>query len=260
FTRLLLGLRKKFLAAPRRTLWFQPVAGGLLVGLMGWFVPQSLGVGYKYVGDALNGHMVWSLMALLLVLKLVSVDVSYASGNAGGIFGPSLFLGAMLGGLVGTAGHAFFPNHVAASGAYALVGMGTAFAGIVRAPMTSVVMIFEITRDYAVIVPLMISNLVSFFIASRFQKQPIYEVLAHQDGIHLPSPESRTGEGNRQVLHAMRPAAEVLQATQKVSEALRLAERSQLPAFPVCDPQGVIGVLSRTALTAAQANGDRDKT
>ena len=80
FTRLLLGLRKKFLAAPRRTLWFQPVAGGLLVGLMGWFVPQSLGVGYKYVGDALNGHMVWRLMVLLLVLKLVSVAVSYASG------------------------------------------------------------------------------------------------------------------------------------------------------------------------------------
>jgi len=91
FTWLLLGLREKFLAAPRWTLWCQPVVGGVLVGLMGWFVPQSLGVGYKHVGDALNGHMVWKLMALLLVLKLVSVAVSYASGNAGGIFGPSLF-------------------------------------------------------------------------------------------------------------------------------------------------------------------------
>src|SRR6266581_831966 len=218
FTKLLLGLRKKFLDAPRRTLWFQPVAGGLLVGLMGRVVPQSLGVGYKYVGDALNGHMVWSLMALLLLLKLVSVAVSYASGNAGGIFGPSLFLGAMLGGLVGTAGHAFFPNHVASSGAYALVGMGTAFAGIVRAPMTSVVMIFEITRDYAVIVPLMISNLVSFLIASRFQKEPIYEVLAHQDGIHLPTAESRLLEGNRHVLQAMR-AAETLDATTTLRDA-----------------------------------------
>jgi CIC family chloride channel protein len=102
-------------------------------------------------------------MALLLVLKLVSVAVSYASGNAGGIFGPSLFLGTMLGGLMGTVGRGFFPNHVASSGAYALVGMSTAFAGIVRAPMTSMLMIFEITRYYAVIVPLMISNLVSFF-------------------------------------------------------------------------------------------------
>src|SRR5215813_10474874 len=161
FTRLLLWLREKFLAAPRKTVWFQPVAGGLIVGLMGWFVPQTLGVGYSHVGEALNGNMAWKLMALLLVLKLVSVAVSYASGNAGGIFGPSLFLGAMLGGLVGTVGNHFFPGQVATSGAYALVGMGTAFAGIVRAPMTSVVMIFEITRDYAVVVPLMISNLVS---------------------------------------------------------------------------------------------------
>jgi len=259
FTRLLLGLRKKFLAAPRRTLWFQPVAGGLLVGLMGWVVPQSLGVGYKYVGDALNGHMVWSLMALLLVLKLVSVAVSYASGNAGGIFGPSLFLGAMLGGLMGTAGHAFFPNHVASSGAYALVGMGTAFAGIVRAPMTSVLMIFEITRDYAVIVPLMISNLVSFFIASRFQKEPIYEVLAHQDGIHLPTAESRLLEGNRHVLQAMRTAAGTLDATTTLRDAEAKMRASGLSASPVCSHEGVIGVISREAIEFATKNGDGER-
>ena len=143
-------------------------------------------------------------MLLLLVLKLVAVATSYASGNAGGIFGPSLFLGAMLGGIVGNVAHGMFPNYVATPGAYALVGMGTAFAGIVRAPMTSVVMIFEITRDYAVIVPLMISNLVSFFISARFQKQPIYEVLAHQDGIHLPTAEARQVAGQRQVVHARR--------------------------------------------------------
>src|SRR5579863_5767926 len=219
FSGLLLKLREKFLAAPRKSLPFQPVVGGVLVGLMGWFVPQTLGVGYVHVGSALNGSMAWRLMALLLVLKLVSVAVSYASGNAGGIFGPSLFLGAMLGGVVGTAGHYFFPNHVASSGAYALVGMGTAFAGIVRAPMTSVMMIFEITRDYAVIVPLMISNLVSFFIASRFQKEPIYEVLAHQDGIHLPTAESRAQEGRRRVQQAMRAAAETLDAGLSVQDA-----------------------------------------
>jgi len=199
-------------------------------------------------------------MALLLVLKLVSVAVSYASGNAGGIFGPSLFLGAMLGGLVGTVGNHFFPGQVATSGAYALVGMGTAFAGIVRAPMTSVVMIFETTRDYAVIVPLMISNLVSFFIASRFEKEPIYEVLAHQDGIHLPSAESRSGEGNRQVRHAMRPADEVLRADQKIADVLAIIEGSALPAFPVCTPKGVIGVLSRATITATAANAGRDRT
>src|SRR4029077_14123466 len=149
FTKLLLWMRARFLQFPRKTVWFQPVAGGLVVGLMGWFVPQLLGVGYKHVGEVLNGRMALKLMLLLLVLKLLAVAASYASGNAGGIFGPSLFLGAMLGGIVGNVAHRILPNYVATSGAYALVGMGTAFAGIVRAPMTSVVMIFEITRDYA---------------------------------------------------------------------------------------------------------------
>ena len=259
FSGLLLKLRERFLAAPRKTLPFQPVVGGLLVGLVGWFVPGTLGVGYAHVGSALNENMAWRLMALLLVLKLVSVAVSYASGNAGGIFGPSLFLGAMLGGVVGTAGHHFFPNHVATSGAYALVGMGTAFAGIVRAPMTSVMMIFEITRDYAVIVPLMISNLVSFFIASRFQK-PIYEVLAQQDGIHLPTAESRSGAVRRQVGLAMQPAAEVLKLQHTVGEALQIAEVSRLPAWPVCSDRGVVGVLGRVAILAAAANGPKDRS
>ncbi|MGB6886385.1 MAG: chloride channel protein, partial [Candidatus Acidiferrum sp.] len=166
FTKLLLGMRERFQKFPRKTVWFQPVAGGLVVGIMGWFVPQVLGVGYQHVGEVLNGNMALKLMVLLLVLKLFAVTVSYASGNAGGIFGPSLFLGAMLGGAIGTLAHNLLPGHVATQGAYALVGMGAAFAGIVRAPMTSVVMIFEVTRDYAVIVPLMIANLISFFISS----------------------------------------------------------------------------------------------
>lgn len=257
FSGLLLKLRERFLAAPRRSLPFQPIVGGVLVGLLGWVVPETLGVGYAHVGSALNGNMAWKLMAILLALKLVSVAVSYASGNAGGIFGPSLFLGAMLGGVVGTAGHYFFPNHVAVSGAYALVGMGTAFAGIVRAPMTSVVMIFEITRDYAVIVPLMISNLVSFFIASRFQK-PIYEVLAHQDGIHLPTAESRVGAGSRQVLLAMRPVSQFLKSDQTVADALQTIGESQLPAWPVCDERGVVGVLGKVAIASAAASGRLD--
>src|SRR5229473_397305 len=181
FTKLLLGMRERFLRFPQETLWLQPLAGGLLVGLMGWFVPQVLGVGYGYVGDALNGNMAFKMMLLLVVLKLIAVTTSYASGNAGGIFGPSLFIGAMLGGAVGTGAHHLFPAYTATPGAYALVGMGAVFAGIVRAPMTSVLMIFEMTQDYAVIVPLMISNLVSLFISSRLQQQPIYEALAVQD-------------------------------------------------------------------------------
>src|SRR6266850_7539272 len=167
-------------------------------------------------------------MILLLVLKFIAVTVSYASGNAGGIFGPSLFMGVMLGGAVGRVAQHLLPGYIASPGAYALVGMGAAFAGVIRAPMTSVVMIFEITRDYAVIVPLMISNLVSFFVSSHFQRQPIYEVLAYQDGIHLPSAESRISSGQRRVFQAMRPTTEILTADMTIQDALEKARDSRL--------------------------------
>jgi chloride channel protein, CIC family len=244
FTKLLLGIRARFLRFPQNTLWFQPVAGGLLVGLMGWFVPQVMGVGYGYVGDALNGRMAFDLMLLLVILKLFAVTASYASGNAGGIFGPSLFIGAMLGGSVGTLAHHLLPGYTATPGAYALVGMGAVFAGIVRAPMTSVLMIFEMTQDYAVIVPLMIANLVSLFIASRLQEEPIYEALAVQDGIHLPSAESRQRYGRRQVIGVMQTAGQSLPAEITVREAMERVRSSEVRTWLVTDRQGVVGVIN----------------
>jgi len=255
FTKLLLWMRARFLRFPKRTVWFQPVVGGFTVGIMGWFVPQLLGVGYKLVGEVLNGGMALRLMIVLLVLKLAAVAISYASGNAGGIFGPSLFLGAMLGGIVGNVANHLLPSYVSTPGAYALVGMGTAFAGIVRAPMTSVVMIFEITRDYAVIVPLMISNLVSFYISSKFQEQPIYEVLAQQDGIHLPRAETRQLEGQRLVAQAMRNATETLSAEMTVQEALERFNSSEFQSWPVCGERGVIGVVRLQDLKRGNNDG-----
>ena len=253
FTKLLLSMRARFLRMPRNTIWFQPVVGGLLVGLLGWVVPQVLGVGYGYVGEALNGRMALNLMLVLVVLKLITVTTSYSSGNAGGIFGPALFIGAMLGGSVGTVAHRLLPAYTATPGAYALVGMGAVFAGIVRAPMTSVVMIFEMTQDYAVIVPLMIANLVSLFLASRLQHEPIYEALAVQDGIHLPSSETRQRQGLRQVARVMRPASELLLSEMTVDEAWRQVRSSPLRSWLVVDTKTanrktVIGVVKFSTL------------
>jgi CIC family chloride channel protein len=255
FTKLLLGMRARFLRFPQNTLWFQPVAGGLLVGLMGWFVPQVMGVGYGFVGDALNGRMAFNLMLLLVVLKLFAVTTSYASGNAGGIFGPSLFIGAMLGGSVGTLAHHLLPAYTATPGAYALVGMGAVFAGIVRAPMTSVLMIFEMTQDYAVIVPLMIANLVSLFIASRLQQEPVYEALAVQDGIHLPTAESRQRYGQRQLATVMHTAGESLPAEIAVREAMDRVRSSAALTWLVTDRRGVIGVINLARLERELAEG-----
>jgi CIC family chloride channel protein len=259
FTKLLLGMRERFLRFPRATLWLQPLAGGLLVGLMGWFVPQVLGVGYGYVGDALNGTMALKLMLVLVVLKLLAVTTSYASGNAGGIFGPSLFIGAMLGGAVGTVAHYLFPAYTATPGAYALVGMGAVFAGIVRAPMTSVLMIFEMTQDYAVIVPLMIANLVSLFISSRLQRQPIYEALAVQDGIHLPTAEARQQHRQRRVVRVLRPATESLPADVTVQEALQRVRASKFRTWLITDQRGVVGVISLSTLERTAAEDDTKK-
>src|SRR5579863_1470013 len=139
FVKLLLGLRAWFMRLPKWTAWFQPVAGGLTVGLIGYFVPEVLGVGYNSVEKVLNGDIVLKMVVLFALLKIVATAVCYASGNAGGIFGPALFIGAMMGAAVGGVAHAMFPNYTAGPGAYALVGMGAAFAGIVRTPLTSVI-------------------------------------------------------------------------------------------------------------------------
>ena len=255
FTKLLLGIRARFLRFPRSTVWFQPAAGGLLVGVMGWFVPQVLGVGYGFVGDALNGRMAFQLMLLLVVLKLIAVTTSYATGNAGGIFGPSLFIGAMLGGVVGTVAHHLFPAYTASAGAYALVGMGAVFAGVVRTPMTSVLMIFEMTQDYAVIVPLMIANLVSLFIASQLQHEPIYEALAIQDGIHLPSAGARQRSGEYQVVRVMQTASQLLPADITVAKALEQVRSNKVRSWLVTDQRGVEGVINLAQLEKAVAEG-----
>ena len=243
FVKLLLVFRAWFQHQPPKTVWLQPVAGGIVIGLMGLFAPQTLGVGYRYVGEALNGNMALKLMALLVVLKLISVTVCYASGNAGGIFGPSLFIGAMLGGTVGSIAHYYFPGSTAAPGAYALVGMGAVFAGIVRVPMTSVLMIFEITQDYSIIVPLMIANLTSLFISIRFQPHPIYEALSLQDGVHLPSTETRDRHGQLRVGQAMRAAAEPLPHDISASAALAKMREYGCRSWPVADSKGPLGMV-----------------
>jgi CIC family chloride channel protein len=193
FTRSLLGLRARFARLPERTRMIQPAIGAVALGGMLVFAPQVMGVGYEYVDQALNGALVLRALILLCVVKLAATVVSYASGNAGGVFAPSLYIGAMAGAAIGTVVHQYAPFPTAAPGAYALVGMGALFASIVRAPLTSVFMIFEVTQDYEILVPLMLANLLSLMIARRFQPRPLYEALLEQDGISLAA-ETR-GDG-----------------------------------------------------------------
>lgn len=253
FARLLLKLRQLFLRLPRATRWCHPVAGGIVVGAMGWFVPQVLGIGYGYVDQALNGKIAVRLMIVLLLLRFFAITTSYASGNAGGIFGPSLVLGALLGGATGALIHPFLPHSMANPEAYALVGMGATFAGIIRAPVTSVLMIFEMTGNSAVIVPLMIANLTSFFIASRLQSVPLYEALAKQDGIHLLTISTRSESGLARVSRIMKEPGELLVSNMTLRQALGQVLSSDLESWVVIDEEGVAGVITRTALVNAAA-------
>ena len=260
FVKLLLGLRAWFMRLPKWTVWFQPVVGGLTVGLMGYFVPEVLGVGYNNVEKVLNGDIVLKLVVLFAVLKIVATAVCYASGNAGGIFGPSLFIGAMMGAAVGGVAHGLFPNSTAGPGAYALVGMGTAFAGIVRTPLTSVIMIFEITRDYTIIVPLMISNLIAFFISHKLQRQPIYEALANQEGVHLPALHSRSQDERVQVRQAMRSPSAVLSPEMHVVAALDQFRGGPEDALPVVDGGALWGMIRNAQIRDAVAEGGSNRT
>jgi CIC family chloride channel protein len=255
FVKMLLWMRARFLTFPEKTKWFQPAVGGLIVGIFGWFVPEVLGVGYTYVGDALTGNIALKFMALLVVLKVIATTSSYASGNAGGIFGPSLFIGAMVGGTVGGIAHMISPQYTADVGAYALVGMGTTFAGIVRVPLTSVIMIFEMTRDYTIIVPLMISNLVSFYISYKLQRTPIYEALAHQVGIHLPSATTRQRLAKFRADAAMRAPAIALQATISPDEALKIFQSHNGEGWPVFEGDQFRGMVSRPDVDRAVREG-----
>jgi len=260
FVKLLLWLRALFARMPRLSLWLQPVAGGLTVGIIGYFVPQVLGVGYDQVERVLNGDMLLKVVAMLAVLKIISTAVAYASGNAGGIFGPSLFIGSMVGATVGGVAHLLFPASTAGPGAYALVGMGTAFAGIVRTPMTSVIMIFEVTRDYTIIVPLMISNLIAFYISQRFQKVPIYEALAHQDGLHLPTRSSRVEWEVPLVSAAIRKAPESLHPDMTIVQASEKVKDSNLESWPVGDELGLVGMVRTRHISHALERGRVDMT
>ncbi len=254
FVKLLLRLRAWFMRWPKATVWYQPVIGGVTVGVMGYFVPEVMGVGYNNVDKVLNGNVVLKLVVLFAVLKIVATAVCYASGNAGGIFGPALFIGAMMGASVGSVAHTLFPQYTAGPGAYALVGMGTAFAGIVRTPLTSVIMIFEVTRDYNIIVPLMISNLISFFISYRLQREPIYEALAHQDGVHLPTAQSRSGDARIQVRQAMRAAPPFLPPDEEIGMALNQVRDGPFDAWPVGGEEGLWGMVKSADLERAAVN------
>ena len=258
FCKGLLAARALFRRLPPASLVIQPAIGGLAIGVVLLFVPQVMGVGYEFVDRALNGGLLLQTMALLCFVKLAATIVSYASGNAGGIFAPSLYIGAMAGGAIGLLVHRVAPFPTADSGAYALVGMGALFAGIVRAPMTSVFMIFEITQDYQILVPLMVANLLSFVISKRYQPVAIYHALLRQDGIHLPGPAA-TSEIGRTAEHVMHREVKFLSPDQSLEDVWQWARTDTATAYLIGTDDRLQGIVRRGALGVSWADGRREE-
>jgi chloride channel protein, CIC family len=255
FSKGLLQLRQRFLSLPSSTAIFQPAIGGLIVGIILVFVPQVMSVGYEYVDQALNGGMLLQTMLVLCIVKLVATMISYASGNAGGIFAPSLYLGAMAGGAAGMLVHQFAPFPTAAPGAYALVGMGTLFAGIIRAPMTSVIMIFELTQDYQILVPLMIANMLSFVISRRFQPKPVYHALLEQNHIYIPDADTRLSKRAWRAKNIMTRDVSFIPDATSVQEAWRAFEETKSSVLLVGDWNQLVGIVTRKAVEQAMSSG-----
>jgi chloride channel protein, CIC family len=218
--------RPKLMALPRWTHYLQPAAAGLLIGLIGLRFPQVMGAGYAIVDQAMHGQFTWKLLLILAALKLLATGFSFLSGAPGGTFAPTLFIGAMLGGAVGSIEHHFFPSLTGTVGTFALVGIGTLFAGFLRTPITSVFMVIELSGNYTAILPVIISTMVAYGISRAYQKVPLFDVLARQDGTVLPSLEERREMLSLAVEDAMRTddAAVVCDPGETITEIAKRAE------------------------------------
>ncbi len=259
FSQGLLCVRAFFLRWPVKTRWFQPAIGGLFIGALLIFVPQVRGVGYEYVDQALSGGLLFRTMVILCVAKLAATVISYASGNAGGIFAPTLYLGAMAGGSVGFLVHRFAPSMTSSPGAYALVGMGALFAGIIRAPLTSIFMIFELTQDYQIFVPLMIANMLSFVIARHYQSTPLYRALLEQDNVHLPDLRTRITFSGWRARDIMTREFTIIPSGTPVVKVAKSFGEDGLKCLPVGDNNSLIGLVTREQVQEAMITGLGDK-
>ena len=230
FSRAIGFFRPRLRALPRWTHYFQPAAAGLLIGLIGWFgFPQVMCAGYEFMDHAMHDQFTWKMLAILAGLKILATTLSFVSGTPGGMFAPTLFVGAMLGGAIGGMERHFFPLLTVSTGTYGLVGMGVLFAAFLRAPMTSVFMVLEVSGNYSIVVPVIVANTVAYVISRSLHRVPIFDVLTRQDGLVLPSLEEQREEAILRVEDAMQPVpATILDGTAPVEQAeIRVRE---LPA------------------------------
>jgi CIC family chloride channel protein len=223
----------------------KPALGGLLLGIMGIFYPQLFGVGYDAIGAALHEETLIGVLVLLAFAKILATSLTLGSGGSGGIFAPSLFMGAMLGGFFGNAVHLAFPDVTATYGAYALVGMSAVVAGTTHAPITAMLIIFEMTGDYRIILPVMLASVVSTLVANKLLRESIYTLKLSRRGITLKAGKDKSLMEGILVREVMTTKWQALPQNMPLSQLFQFVEQSRNNVFPVLNVRGELtGILT----------------
>jgi CIC family chloride channel protein len=223
FARALGYLRPKLRSQPSWSQLIQPAIAGLLVGGIGYFgLTQVMGAGYEAIDQAMHSQFLWPMLLVLALFKIIATTLSFSSGTPGGMFAPTLFIGAMLGAAVGSFEKIYFPHLTGSIGSYALVGMGVLFAAFLRAPLTSVFMVLEVSGNYSIVLPVILANTIGYVISRVLQPVPIFEQFNHEDGLYLPSMEELREESDLHLEDAMQPVAvPILQGSETIGDTIQ---------------------------------------
>jgi CIC family chloride channel protein len=236
--------------------YVKPAAGGLLVGAIGFYFPHVFGVGYPAIGDALLDKLMLGTMGLLVLAKVLATSLTIGSGGSGGVFAPSLFIGAMAGGAFGNVVHQLLPNTTAVPGAYALVGMAAVFAGAAHAPITAIIILFEMTNDYRIILPLMLATVVSTLLSQRLRRENIYTLKLSRRGVRLEQGRDIDVMQGVLVGEAMTTNVDTVGADLPLIELDRAFHETHHHGFPVLDGNGgLFGVVTIQDLERARERG-----
>ncbi len=217
--------------------WLKPALGGLTIGAMALWIPNLFGVGYETINEALHGSLALWFLLLLIPIKILATSITLGSGGSGGVFAPSLFLGASTGGVIGILFHSWFPHLTADPGAYALVGMGAVVAAATQAPITAILIIFELTNNYHIIIPLMFSCIVSTLITTNIKKESIYTQKLKFKGINLTEGREESILKAIPVAHVMTSPVTYFTFTVNLETICDVALKSPQHVFPVVDEE-----------------------
>jgi len=239
---------------------FKPALGGLGVGIIGFFYPEVFGLGYSVITAALENQFTLDLLLILLVLKILAFSLTMGSGGSGGSIVPSLFSGAMLGGAFGTAANMLFPEIPAEPGAYALVGMAAVFAGTARAPLTAILILFEITRDYNMILPLMFACVLSNVMSNALHPESIFTEELRKKGFKIRKGREIDIMVSMLVKDAMVKHVQTVSEDKNVGTLIALMQASRHAGFPVLDSRGKLaGIVTLSDLRSKVEYGELEK-